>query len=62
MGVSEKTSNDLREEISVLRGLIDDVLGRNAEPDDEALLRIYVETLHRREELLEDLERAEHES
>ena len=62
MGVSEKIRNDLREEISVLRALIDDVLDRGAEPDDEALLRVYADTLHRREELLEDLEHADDES
>ena len=61
MDVSEKTRNDLREEISVLRGLIDDVLDR-AEPIDEGLLRVYADTLHRREELLEDLEQAEDEA
>jgi hypothetical protein len=61
MDVSEKTRNDLREEISVLRGLIDDVLDR-AEPIDERLLRVYADTLHRREELLEDLEQAEDEA
>ena len=62
MSVSERVCADLREEISVLQGLIDDAIDQGVSPDDELLLDVYVDTLRRRQELLEDLEHAERET
>ena len=59
MSVSVRVYNDLREEISVLQGLIEQARNDGLPARDERLLQVYVETLHRRQELLEDLEQAE---
>jgi hypothetical protein len=61
MSVSERVCADLRDEISVLQRLIDDAIDRGGTPEDELLLDAYVDTLHKRQELLEDLEHAERE-
>lgn len=62
MAVSVRVYNDLREEISVLRGLIDQALDDGVGRDGEPLLQAYVDTLHKREQLLADLEEAEFEA
>jgi hypothetical protein len=62
MRITQRLSSDLREEISVLQGLIDAAVDHGVKPDDELLLDVYVDTLRKRQELLEDLEHAEREA
>ncbi len=58
MAVPGRVYNDLREEIAVLRRLIDEAL-EDGLGENDARLQAYLETLHKREQLLEDLEQAE---
>jgi hypothetical protein len=56
MDVENKIRKDLREEVAVLRELFDTTLRRGLAPEDEPLLRAYVDTLRKRKGLLQEIE------
>jgi hypothetical protein len=57
MDVEHKIHNDIREEVAVLRELVDTTLRRGLAPEDEPLLRACGDTLRKRTDLLQELDR-----